>query len=131
MPLEPLLVLGLVLLMPWSGSPSLTITPLDQRGYYFGIGGIAVAFGNGLGLVVGGVLTEKTLWRWEFWFICLLVAADIFYLSLVLPESTAPGSIWKKLRMVDWLGAFTSMAGIICILVSWTPSILVCSLLYD
>lgn len=25
------------------------ITPLDQRGYYFGIVGIAVALGNGLG----------------------------------------------------------------------------------
>ena len=106
------------------------ITPLDQRGYYFGIVGIAVALGNGLGPVVGGILTEKTSWRWAFWFICPLAAAAISYLSLVLPESTAPGDIWKKLRMVDWLGAFTSMAGIICILVSWTPSILVCLLLY-
>lgn len=94
------------------------ITTLDQRGYYFGIVGIAVAFGNGLGPVVGGFLTEKTSWKWAFWFICPLAAAAITYLSLVLPASTAPENIWKKLKVVDWLGAFTSMAGIICILVS-------------
>jgi MFS family permease len=33
------------------------ITTLQQRGYYFGMIGLAVALGNGLGPVVGGVLT--------------------------------------------------------------------------
>ncbi|KAJ5280192.1 hypothetical protein N7478_005564 [Penicillium angulare] len=32
------------------------ITRLDQRGYYFGISGVAVALGNGLGPVIGGLL---------------------------------------------------------------------------
>ncbi|KAM3479515.1 hypothetical protein MY5147_001710 [Beauveria neobassiana] len=43
------------------------ITTLEQRGYYFGMVGMAVAFGNGLGPVVGGVLTQSFGWRWAFW----------------------------------------------------------------
>ncbi|KAM3464356.1 hypothetical protein NHJ6243_002412 [Beauveria neobassiana] len=44
------------------------ITTLEQRGYYFGMVGMAVAFGNGLGPVVGGVLTQSFGWRWAFCF---------------------------------------------------------------
>ncbi|PVH75880.1 putative efflux pump antibiotic resistance protein [Cadophora sp. DSE1049] len=93
------------------------ITSLDQRGYYFGIVGIAVAFGNGLGPVVGGALTEHTSWRWAFWFICPLTAVAVTYLLLVLPGSSAPENVWMKIKMVDWIGVLTSMAAIILILI--------------
>lgn len=93
------------------------ITRLDERGFYFGIIGIAVALGNGLGPVVGGFLTEKTSWRWAFWFISPLTAVAVVYLMSVLPGTSAADDIAKKLRMVDWLGVSTSMAAIILILV--------------
>lgn len=93
------------------------ITRLDERGFYFGIIGIAVALGNGLGPVVGGFLTEKTSWRWAFWFICPLTTIAVVYLISVLPGTSAADDIAKKLRMVDWLGVTTSMAAIILILV--------------
>jgi MFS family permease len=93
------------------------ITKLEERGYYFGIMGIAVAFGNGLGPVVGGFLTEKTSWRWAFWFISPLTAVAVVYLKLVLPGNSTEGNVWKKLKIVDWLGVLTSMVAIILILV--------------
>ena len=94
------------------------ITPLDQRGYYFGFMGIAVALGNGLGPVLGGWLTEKTSWRWALWFITPLTAVAVVYLRLVLPQASAPENVWKKLKMVDWVGVVTSIAAIVLILVS-------------
>lgn len=96
------------------------ITTLEQRGYYFGILGVAVALGNGLGPVVGGVLTEKTSWRWAFWFVCPLAAAAATYFGLVFPPSNMADNVWTKLRRVDWFGVFTSMMAIVLILVRAT-----------
>ncbi|TGJ86274.1 hypothetical protein E0Z10_g2486 [Xylaria hypoxylon] len=45
------------------------ITTLEQRGYYFGMVGVATALGNGLGPVIGGALTQTAGWQWAFWFI--------------------------------------------------------------
>ncbi|KAJ0421543.1 major facilitator superfamily domain-containing protein [Aspergillus carlsbadensis] len=94
-------------------------TTLEQRGYYFGLMGIATALGNGLGPVVGGVLTERAGWRWAFWVIGPLAAVAIAFLVLVLPPSrnSSRGGVWKKLRLVDWFGVVTSMAATILILV--------------
>ena len=97
------------------------ITTLHQRGYYFGIVGIAVALGNGLGPVIGGALTQYSSWRWAFWFICPLTALAVVYLALVLPRSTAPEKVWEKIKMMDWLGVFSSMTGVVLCLVSLNP----------
>lgn len=98
-------------------------TTLEQRGYYFGMVGMAVAFGNGLGPVVGGVLTQTFGWRWAFWFVCPLCVAAIAYLASVWPPlQRGPGdaSIGSRLKLIDWSGAVTSLAGISLILVSAT-----------
>ncbi|KAJ5205355.1 Major facilitator superfamily domain general substrate transporter [Penicillium cf. griseofulvum] len=91
------------------------ITTLEQRGYYFGIIGTAVAFGNGLGPVIGGLLTESVGWQWSFWFVCPLCAVAVIYLLLVWPSSKNTSSSEKtfdKLKLVDWPGAWLSLAAI-------------------
>jgi MFS family permease len=93
-------------------------TRLDQRGYYFEILGIAVALGNGLGPVLGGLLTERASWRWAFWFICPLTVVAAGLLALVLPGRSTAGGIVKKLKMIDWYGVLTSMVGVVLVLVS-------------
>ncbi|KAM0743810.1 hypothetical protein ACQRIT_001124 [Beauveria bassiana] len=97
------------------------ITTLEQRGYYFGMVGMAVAFGNGLGPVVGGVLTQSFGWRWAFWFVCPLCLAAIAYLSSVWPSTprydAGRSNISSRLKLIDWPGAVVSLAGISLILV--------------
>ncbi|KAB8231128.1 major facilitator superfamily domain-containing protein [Aspergillus alliaceus] len=93
------------------------ITTLEQRGYYFGFIGIAIALGNGLGPVVGGWLTEKLSWRWAFWFISPLTAIAVVYLGLVWPQPYSTKNTWEKLKLIDWWGAITSLLSIILILV--------------
>ena len=97
------------------------ITTLEQRGYYFGLVGCAVALGNGMGPVIGGVLTQSGGWPWAFWFVCPLTVAAICYLLLVWPTSqvaAVSGQMWKRLKLVDWVGAGTSLAAIALFLVS-------------
>ncbi|TVY91502.1 putative transporter [Lachnellula willkommii] len=93
------------------------ITPLHERGYYFGIVGISVAVGNGLGPVIGGALTQSVSWKLAFWFVCPLIALAVLYLGLVFPTASTPGDIWRKLKLVDWVGVILNMAAIILILI--------------
>lgn len=96
------------------------ITTLKQRGYYFGIMGVAVALGNGLGPVIGGLLTQAAGWRWAFWFVCPLCVAAISYLVSVWPVSRPVSreyQVWDKLKLVDWAGALASLLGIALLLV--------------
>ncbi|KAI1119925.1 putative efflux pump antibiotic resistance protein [Nemania abortiva] len=79
------------------------ITTLQQRGYYFGMIGLAVAFGNGLGPVIGGVLTQTVGWQWAFWFVCPLCVLAVVYLV--------------SLKLVDWAGAWASLFGIALLLI--------------
>ncbi|RYC65765.1 hypothetical protein CHU98_g451 [Xylaria longipes] len=95
------------------------ITTLQQRGYYFSMVRIAVAFGNRLGPVIGGVLTQTIGWRWAFWFVSPLYVIAIGYLVSVWPTSrstSAEDRIWDKLRLVDWVGAWASLLGIALLL---------------
>jgi MFS family permease len=71
------------------------ITTLDQRGYYFGILGIAVALGNGLGPVIGGFPTRRFSWRCAFWFVSPLTLVAVLYLVLVWPKPLTMDNIWR------------------------------------
>ncbi|XWX00323.1 hypothetical protein V2A60_008343 [Cordyceps javanica] len=96
------------------------VTTLEQRGYYFGMVGVAVALGNGLGPVVGGVLTQNLGWRWAFWFVCPLCLAAIGYLSSVWPSSQRgpdDANVRSRLKLIDWPGAVASLVGISLILI--------------
>ncbi|OJJ43040.1 hypothetical protein ASPZODRAFT_19744 [Penicilliopsis zonata CBS 506.65] len=93
------------------------ISTLEQRGNYFGIIGIFVALGNGLGPVIGGVLTGEASWRWVFWSISPMAALTIIILLLALPPSRVAGDIWTKLKMVDWLGVLVSLVAVVLILI--------------
>lgn len=94
------------------------ITTLEQRGRYFGIIGIFVALGNGLGPLIGGLLTQNFSWRWAFWFISPMTIVVIIVLVIVLPSSQVTGDIYEKLKLVDWLGVVINMAAVLLILVS-------------
>lgn len=96
------------------------ITTLEQRGYYFGMVGVAVALGNGLGPLIGGVLTKTMGWQWAFWFVCPLCIMAIVYLMAVWPpqrRTSAENRIWDKLKLVDWAGAWASLLSIALLLV--------------
>jgi MFS family permease len=119
------------------------ITTLEQRGYYFGMVGMAVAFGNGLGPALGGLLTELAGWQWSFWFVCPLTVIAIAYLLLVWPssqETSSSGNTWDRLKLVDWIGAGTSLVAVALFLIpvsqggsnlAWNSPILISMLIFS
>ena len=97
------------------------ITTLEQRGYYFGMVGLATALGNGLGPLVGGLLTETMGWQWAFWFVCPLCTIATGYLMYIWPvlhSDSLKYEVCAKLKLVDWKGAITNLLSISLILVS-------------
>ena len=95
------------------------VTTLEKRGKYNGFIGAMVALGNGLGPLIGGVLTAKASWRWVFWFIVPLIAFVMAVLVIVLPSSKTGGNSWGKLRMIDWLGILTNLVAVLLVLVGF------------
>lgn len=93
------------------------ITTLRQRGKYNGFIGAAVALGNGLGPLMGGVLTERAGWRWSFWYIVPWIAFVSTMLAIVLPPSRVTTNAWTKLRLIDWLGIACNVAAVVMLLV--------------
>lgn len=94
------------------------VTTLKQRGKYNGFIGASVAVGNGLGPLIGGVVTERASWQWCLWFIVPVIILIMILLALVIPRSRVPGGSWTKIKMIDWVGLVISIAAVLLLLVS-------------
>ncbi|MDX6416881.1 MAG: hypothetical protein QOG28_1501, partial [Trebonia sp.] len=81
-----------------------------ERGRAFGVFGSVAAGGGGVGLILGGVLTQYLSWRWTLYvnlvFAVIAVAGALAYMSSVRPAS--------RPRM-DWPGAVLACAGLFLI----------------
>src|SRR5450631_4265661 len=81
-----------------------------ERGRAFGVFGSVAAGGGGVGLILGGVLTQYLSWRWTLYvnlvFAAIAVAGALAYMTSSRPVS--------RPRM-DWPGAVLACAGLFLI----------------
>ncbi|KAE9379232.1 MFS multidrug transporter [Stipitochalara longipes BDJ] len=112
------------------------IIPLRERGTWQGYMNIVFATGFALGGPLGGVLSDTIGWRLTFsrsfigQFPLSMLASVVVYSVLDLPKPE--DSHWKdKLRRIDFLGAFSLVIAVFCLLVgldrgsnvSWSDTI--------
>jgi len=81
-----------------------------ERGRAFGVFGSVAAGGGGVGLILGGVLTQYLSWRWTL-YVNLVFAAIAVAGALAYMRGTRPAS---RPRM-DWTGAVLACAGLFLI----------------
>jgi EmrB/QacA subfamily drug resistance transporter len=81
-----------------------------ERGRAFGVFGSVAAGGGGVGLILGGVLTQYLSWRWTL-YVNLVFAAVAVSGALAYMRSSQPAS---RPRM-DWPGAVLAGAGLFLI----------------
>ncbi|CAO3677415.1 unnamed protein product [Umbelopsis ramanniana] len=99
------------------------LVTLRERGVYQGYANTAFAVGGSLGAPLGGWITERFGWRY-----CFYLNIPVLLLALLLTkplknynlEAEEDGSyhITDKLKKVDYGGALTLVAAIICIILA-------------
>jgi EmrB/QacA subfamily drug resistance transporter len=94
---------------------TVTFTDVKDRAKAFGVFGAISGVGAAIGLVMGGLLTEYTTWRW-----CLLVLTPIallaFFLALpIVKESKAEGN-----TRYDVPGAVLATGGLLALVYAFT-----------
>ncbi|KAF5673428.1 tetracycline efflux transporter [Fusarium heterosporum] len=101
------------------------VVPLRERGKYQGIlasSGAVVAIANGIGPVLGGVLSSSSedSWRWIFRMQLPLTLLTTLCALFFMPLKSVRGD-WKlKLKAVDFLGIFLALAGMTVVILGLT-----------
>ncbi|KAI4732836.1 WD40 repeat-like protein [Aureobasidium sp. EXF-12298] len=97
------------------------IIPLRQRAQYQGYLQLCFAFGSNIAPVIGGLIVQKTTWRWLFYinlpFCAISLATVPFTIRYTRPKITTK----EQLLSIDWLGIILSIASTTLFLVgiSW------------
>ncbi|KAI7816949.1 major facilitator superfamily domain-containing protein [Gamsiella multidivaricata] len=94
------------------------VVSLRERGKYQGIIGSMFGISAVVGPLLGGVLAEKSDWRWAFYLNLPIGVVGTIALVFILKLPTVNGTRREKLKRIDFMGSFTIVVGIICVLIS-------------
>ncbi|KAL2167835.1 hypothetical protein VTG60DRAFT_702 [Thermothelomyces hinnuleus] len=97
------------------------LVPLRERGKYMAIVQMVSAVGAALGPFLGGLLTERSTWRWVFYINLPIGGTSLVALFIFLRVSTPPGGTWvEKLKRIDFIGNAIFIAATVSVLIGVT-----------
>lgn len=98
-------------LMPIAFTIVFDIFPPQQRGKLTGLFGAVFGISSVIGPLLGAYITEYVNWNWIF-YINLPIGVVSFFLIIYFYKE----SVTHSKQRIDWGGAFTLVAGIICLM---------------
>ncbi|KAL2181895.1 general substrate transporter [Thermothelomyces heterothallicus CBS 202.75] len=97
------------------------LVPLRERGKYMAIVQMVSAVGAALGPFLGGLLTERSTWRWVFYINLPIGGTSLVALFFFLRVATPPGGTWvEKLKRIDFIGNAIFIAATVSVLIGVT-----------
>ncbi len=96
---------------------SVAFTETHERAKAFAVYGAIAGGGSAIGLILGGVLTQYTSWRW-----CLLINAPFGIVAVLLAEPFVTESKAHGDTRYDLPGAFTATAGLAALVYGFTAA---------
>jgi EmrB/QacA subfamily drug resistance transporter len=96
------------------------LVPLEKRGTYLGLTSISFAISNMLGPILGGLIVEHVTWRVIFYVNLPVAGALIFITLFIIPLPWAEGSVYSKLKRIDYFGVLTLSGAIILFVLGTT-----------
>ncbi|KAK9415790.1 putative General substrate transporter [Seiridium unicorne] len=97
------------------------LVPLRERGKYMGIVQMVSAVGAALGPFLGGILTDRSTWRWVFYINVPIGGTSLVALFFVLHLAKPPPSPLKeKLARIDFAGNAIFIASTVSVLIGVT-----------
>ncbi|KAH7094597.1 MFS general substrate transporter [Paraphoma chrysanthemicola] len=98
------------------------VVPLRDRGKYQGILASAMAVANAVGPLLGGYLASQSSqsWRWIFRLNVFLTIIMVLAVTFFMPLRRVHGSWKKKLKAIDFFGAFLALAASIVLTLGFT-----------
>ncbi|MFC3749348.1 MDR family MFS transporter [Paenibacillus sp. GCM10012306] len=98
-------------LMPIAFTIVFDIFPPEKRGKLTGLFGAVFGISSVLGPLLGAYITDYVGWQWVFYINLPLGIVAIFLIALSYKES-----VTHSKQRIDWGGAFTLVAAIICLM---------------
>ncbi|KAI1204357.1 putative MFS multidrug transporter [Annulohypoxylon truncatum] len=99
-----------------SGMYSLTfvilaqVVPMDKLGICTGILSSVFALASLLGPILGGVISDKSTWRWIFWLNVPGIAFAFAILAKFMNSGKSSQQVRRSMKAMDIVGAFLSLA---------------------
>ncbi|KAJ1984311.1 hypothetical protein H4R34_000735 [Dimargaris verticillata] len=87
-----------------------------ERGKYLGYLGIVYCVTCVLGPIIGGALADSGQWRWIFYLNLPICAVSLVIIYFTLQVPVPRGSLWAKVKRVDYPGTAIFVASITCLL---------------
>ncbi|RNB92557.1 DHA2 family efflux MFS transporter permease subunit [Brevibacillus fluminis] len=87
--------------------------PLELRGKFMGLFSAVFALASIIGPMLGGLIAEHVHWGWIFFINLPLGLPAFFIMAFALKERKV-----EQKRYIDWYGAITFSAGIVCLLLA-------------
>lgn len=98
-------------LMPIAFTIAFDIFPAEKRGKLIGLFGAVFGISSVLGPLLGAYITEYVGWQWVFY-----INFPIGIVAFILIAISYKESIEHAKQRIDWGGAFTLVASVICLM---------------